>query len=254
MHERPLQVPNRLELHGPESALPEFRKPAELPSQLLGFQALEPKQLFGTVKREQLSAPRFGVEPVGELGHLPGGFVGEWKWASPSGDPLMQSVGVLLGLEDDALQRVTRGLGLDDPDRAPVGVQEIVGEPTPGFSALFPLERVLPDGYAEARVDVQVAVVLDVPARGGDLEVDLLAGAFFGGEGHLVDCGWRKAGRKALSEPLLPVRRHTSVALRESPHGTGRAEPPSTVTAMGSSRSCVGAAERVACWRRSLEG
>ena len=54
---------NRFELHVPEAALFQFRHPTEHPSQLLRFQALEPEQLFGTVKREDLTAPRIRIEP-----------------------------------------------------------------------------------------------------------------------------------------------------------------------------------------------
>ena len=88
----------------------------------------------------------------------------------------MQSFGVLLGLEDDALQRVPRGLRFDDPDRLPVDVQEVVGGSRLGLAVLLPLERILPHSHAKARVDVHVPVVLNVPARGRELAIDLLAG------------------------------------------------------------------------------
>ena len=200
--ERLLQVLDRLELHGPESALIEFRQPAEHPSQLLRFQALEPEQLLRAVKGEGLTAPRVRIETVRELRHFARRLVGERKGSSPCGDPLVQPFGVLLGLESDALQRVPRGLRLDDADRLPVDVQEVVGEPALGLAVLLPLQRVLPNSHAEARVNVHVAVVLDIPARGGELAVDLLAGALFGGQGHSAHCASRADSRtsaKAIS-------------------------------------------------------
>lgn len=238
VREGPLQVPDCLELHRPEAALLEFRQSAEHASQLLGFVALEAKQLLRTVKREDLAAPRVRVETVGELGHFAGRFVGERKRALPGGDPLVQSFGVLPGLESDALERVARRLGFDDADGPPLDVEEVVGEAALRFAVLLPLERVLPDGHAGACVDVHVAVVLNGPARRHELAVDLLAGALFRGQGHLSGPG--STSNRVLDTSARQASPWSALSVQETKerrNGTARRHPISRRAALRACRN-----------------
>ena len=142
---------------------------------------LEPQQLFGPVERDDLSAAGFGIAAVGELGLDACGLVRERERAPPSWDPLFQSLGVVPRLGRYALEGVTGGLGFDHAQGPSVRVEEVVREPSLGGVAFLPLERVLPNCHTEVGVDGDRLVVLDFPASLGQLAVDLLAGALFGG-------------------------------------------------------------------------
>ena len=86
----------------------------------------QPEQFFGPVEREDFPAPGIRVQHVGELGHFPGGFVGERQRQAVAGQASGQAVEILARLRLDPGQRVPDRLGLHDADRFAVGVEQVV--------------------------------------------------------------------------------------------------------------------------------
>ena len=86
---------------------------------------------------------------------------------------LGQTLGVLLRLGFDAGEWVSLGLGFNDSDGLGIGVEHVVG--------IASGEWELPNGNAQPRRDVHLAVVLHDPASLLKLPVDLLPSFLFGG-------------------------------------------------------------------------
>src|SRR5690606_329025 len=99
-------------------------------------------------------------------------FVGEREGDDVPRKLIGQPRGVLYRLDFDAAERVAGWLRLDDADRLAGDVEEVIGEAV--------LQRELADGDPEPRRQVQIGVVLDVPAAGDELAVDVPAGLGFG--------------------------------------------------------------------------
>ena len=204
--ERALQVRDGFVLDGPEFALRQFRHLPKHPAQLRRSQVLEPQQFLGAVEGEDLPAARMGVETIRELGDLSGGFVGERQRTVPCRDLLVEPLRVALRLDDHPLEGVSDRLRLDDPDRAPLGIEQVVGEPGQVFFLLLPLQPVFPDSHAQPRMDVHGVEVLDIPAAGLELPVDLLTGLLLRRQRHRDAISFDNAsGTRGM--PRAPARR-----------------------------------------------
>ena len=102
------------------------------------------EQSFRAVKREDVAAARYGIEPVGEAGFRAGGLVGERQRRAPGGNPEGHALHILLGLLLDAGQRMASRFGLYRADRFAVDKQRVV--------RLAGLERKLAHGDAALTV------------------------------------------------------------------------------------------------------
>ena len=111
---------------------------------------------LGAVEGKDIAAARMGLEPVGELCDLAGGFVLEGKWATPSGELGGEAVGVAGGLTFDTFESVADGLGFDDADGFGVYIEEIVGFAVGAGE--------LGDGETGAGGEVHLVICLDDPA------------------------------------------------------------------------------------------
>ncbi len=131
-------------------------------------------QGFRSVNAEQRTAPRVGVQEVSEGGDLPGAQVHERQGPYGRAQLTGKAVGIPLGLNFHAKQRVAGGLGLQDGCGSAVDEEEVVHEAMSGGQ----LE--LPDGHAATGGHVHGLAVLDDPARFGKRSVDLAPGGPFG--------------------------------------------------------------------------
>ena len=121
---------------------------------------------------------RGGIALVPEQGFSSGALIREGQGKLDAGNALWQRRDVDAGLLGHAGEGHSFGLGFDDAGRPAVHEEKIVG-------LLTAEERELAHGDAEAGGAVQVAQVLDGPARGVEHSVYVLTRSFFGRHGAL---------------------------------------------------------------------
>jgi hypothetical protein len=171
--ERLLQVLDRPPLDRPELRGEKRRQVFQLiPHLLRGAEQGEPKQFVGSVEGEDLAAAGVGFEQIRELRDRPGALVGERQRAAVGRDAGRQRPGVLRRLRLDPDERMPLRLGLDDPDRLPGDVEQVIRLPGQ--------HRELADRDPRPRRDVHRRPVLDVPPALFELAVDVLPRLIFG--------------------------------------------------------------------------
>ncbi len=181
LRERPLQVPYRPYLRGPQPLLDQGR---HLPQPLADLLILprESQQLLRAVEGEDLAAPGVGLEGVGELRERPRALVGEGQRQAVGRDEVGHPAHVPGRLRLDAPERPALRLGLDHAYRFAVGVEQVVGE------AVAPLERKLAHRDAACGGDVHLGVVLHGPAARLEVRVYLLSRPLFRGLSCQLAC------------------------------------------------------------------
>lgn len=130
------------------------------------------------VKREDAPRARMRISRVPKERLHAGRFVEEWQRPDPAdGEKVRQPHRIAGGLLGDGRELRSGLFRLDDTDRCAVHDQQIV--------ARSGLEWHLSERYSSASRKINGLVVLDDPARRGQLGVDLEAGALFRGQvGH----------------------------------------------------------------------
>ena len=130
-------------------------------------------QFFRPVKREDFSAARVRIEPVGESSDDTSGFVAKWKRQPVVGDTVGQTFGVLVGLGFDPREVCAFLFGFDDSSNFTVDIETVVGFPSG--------QRKLAHSNAKSSHDVHAGEVLNNPTAGFQLAVDIFAGFVFWG-------------------------------------------------------------------------
>ncbi len=168
-----LQVAHRLDLRGPQAGGDQRRQRAQPGAERVGLLG-PPGQRLRAVEGEHAAGARVGVAHVGEEGLDAGGLIQEGQGRVPGVglEQRRQPGAVFRRLRFDAAQGRADRLGLDDADGAAVDEEHVVGEAGG--------EGELADGDAAGCAQVGRVAVLDGPARGSELPVDVPAGFLLG--------------------------------------------------------------------------
>ena len=212
--DRGLEVLDRIDLRRPHTLGVQRRRelhPAQerggrgcaRPLLFQGDRPGEPRlERLGLVKPEHPTAARRRVEQVGEPRLHPRGLVQEGQRADRDRDLRGEAVGVVLGLRLDPREGCALFLGLDDPRRLLVHVQQVVREPC--------VRLELPDRHAQPRGHVHLVPALHHPPGLRQGRVDVLASALLGllvGVRHPVRLA--SSGVAGIPLPTRPKRHPT---------------------------------------------